>query len=73
MEYETRTSKIVVTRKGEPIFEEFATSIEIADEAAGEYLEVSQCSDSHDGKIAICKEEWPVIRAAINKMLKQCR
>lgn len=73
MEYETRTSKIVVTRKGEPIFEEFATSIEIVDEAAGEYLEVSQCSDSHDGKIGICKEEWPVIRAAINKMIKQCR
>ena len=37
MEYETRTSKIVVTRKGEPIFEEFATSIEIADEAAGKF------------------------------------
>jgi len=73
MEYETRTSKIVVTRKGEPIFEEFATSIEIVDEAAGEYVEVSQLSDEYDGKIAICKEEWPAIRAAINKMLKQCR
>lgn len=72
MEYETRTSKIVVTRKGEPIFEEFATSIEIVDEAAGEYVEVSQFADSY-GKIAICKEEWPTIRAAINKMLKQCR
>jgi hypothetical protein len=69
MEYETRTSKIVVTRKGEPIFEEFGTSIEIVDEAAGEFLEVTQ----ECGKIKIDPTEWNQIRAAINKMIKLCR
>lgn len=73
MDYETRTLKIAVTPKGEKIFHNQVTQIEIVDEAAGEYVEVSQCSDSNDGKIAICKNEWPAISAAIDKMLKECR
>lgn len=73
MSYETRTVKIAVVFKGEPLFHESATEIEIVDEAAGEYLEVSQCSDSHEGKIKIDPHEWPALKAAIDKMIKECR
>lgn len=73
MSYETRTTKIIVLMKGKDIFDESATSIEIVNESGGEYLEVSQCSDMYDGKIAIDPYEWPAIKAAINKMIKECR
>ena len=43
--------------------------IEIVDEAAGEFLEVSQ----EGGKLRFDKEEWPHVRDAIEKMFKLCR
>jgi len=71
--HETRTLKIVVLPKGDPIFANAATEIEIVDEAAGEYLEVSQCNDENEGKIQIEPLEWPYLREAINRMIKECR
>ena len=73
MTYETRTTKITVLPKGEPVFHEGATEIAIVDEAGGEYLEVSQCSLSHEGKIIIDRVEWPTLKAAIDRMIKECR
>jgi hypothetical protein len=73
MSYETRTTKVTVLPKGEALFHEGATEITIVDEAAGEYLEVSQCSDSHEGKIKIDRVEWPTLKAAIERMMKECR
>ena len=73
MNYETRTVKVSVVPKGEPIFHNGVTSIEIVDEASGEFLEVSQCNDSNNGKIFIDPYEWPTLRAAIDKMIKECR
>jgi hypothetical protein len=73
MNYETRTIKVSVAPKGEPIFHNGVTSIEIVDEAAGEFLEVTQCNDSNEGKISIEKSEWPTLRAAIDQMIKECR
>ena len=73
MNYETRTIKVSVAPKGEPIFHNGVTSIEIVDEAAGEFLEVTQCNDSNEGKISIEKSQWPTLRAAIDQMIKECR
>ena len=73
MNYETRTIKVSVAPKGEPIFHNGVTSIEIVDEAASEFLEVTQCNDSNEGKISIEKSEWPTLRAAIDQMIKECR
>ena len=73
MSYETRTVKIAVVSKGEPLFHESATEIEIVDEAAGEYLEVKQCTEDYEGKIRIDPHEWPTLKAAIDKMIKECR
>ena len=62
MSYETRTTKVTVLFKGESLFHESATEVEIVDEAEGEFLEVSQNI-----------YEWPALKAAIDKMIKECR
>ena len=69
MSYETRTTKMIVAVKGQQIFDDSVTEIEIVDEAAGEFLEVSQ----EGGKLRFDEDEWPHVRAAINKMFKLCR
>ena len=69
MTYETRTTKMIVGVKGEQIFDDSVTEIEIVDEAAGEFLEISQ----DDQKLRFDAEEWPHVRDAIEKMFKLCR
>jgi hypothetical protein len=70
MSVETRTLALIVLPDSEPIFHERATRIEIDDESGGEYVVVSQ---NENGKVTIDAAEWPVLRAAINRMVKQCR
>jgi hypothetical protein len=66
MKYIMRTTQITVLPEGEPTFSEMATHIEIVDEAAGEFLEISQ----NEGKcLKIDPEEWPKIRDAIDLMM----
>ena len=72
-DYETRTLKIGVCMKGEPIYHNSMTEIEIIDEVAGEFLKISQCSDNNEGSILIDPYEWPTLKAAIDKMIKECR
>ena len=60
---------MIVGVKGEQIFDDSVTEIEIVDEAAGEFLEVSQ----EGGKLRFDAEEWPYVRDAIEKMFKLCR
>lgn len=69
----TRVTQLVVLPASQPLFSEMATTVEIVDEAAGEYVEVQQVGRSHLGKIAINPEEWPALRSAINRLVKQCR
>jgi hypothetical protein len=74
MDYETRTLKIGVVTKGESIFHQSMTEIEIVDEAAGEFLKISQHSDDKDTQeILIDPTEWTTLKAAIEKMIKECR
>ena len=67
--YETRVLSMIVTIKGKSIFDDSATEITIVDEAAGEFIEVSQ----DEQVIRIDEYEWPSIRACINKMISKCR
>jgi hypothetical protein len=74
MTYETRILKIAVCIKDEAIFHEGTTEIEIVDEAAGEFLKVTQSPDDVEpGQIRIDPAEWPHLKAAIEKMIKECR
>jgi hypothetical protein len=60
---------MIVGVKGEQIFDDSVTEIEIVDEAAGEFLEISQ----EGGKLRFDPEEWPHVRDAVEKMFKMCR
>jgi hypothetical protein len=60
---------MIVGVKGQQIFDDSVTEIEIVDEAAGEFLEISQ----EGGKLRFDPEEWPHVRDAVEKMFKMCR
>lgn len=69
---ETRVTQIVVCPQGESLFSECATTVQIKDEGGGEFVQVSQEVEEL-GRLWINPEEWPVLRAAINRLIKQCR
>lgn len=73
MTYETRTLSILVVPNGETIFSERATTVSIDDEGAGEFVTVSQAGNSDPGIIKIDPIEWPELRAAIDRMIGECR
>lgn len=74
MDYEKRTLKIGILMKGEPIFHDSMTEIEIVDEAAGEYLKVTQHNEDKEcGSIFIDPSEWDSLKSAIDEMVKECR
>lgn len=70
---ETRITSLIVLPEGEALFSERATVVRIEDEAGGEYVVVSQESVPGRGNIAINPEEWPELREAIDRMVKECR
>lgn len=55
------------------MYSEMTTTVEIDDEVGGEFVVVSQEGRDDIGKIAINPEEWPALRAAINRMVKACQ
>jgi len=72
MKYIQRTMSIMILPEGENIFCEAATTIAISDDAAGEFLKITQCNDeSEKGKISLEQNEWPSIRAGIDMMFKE--
>lgn len=66
--YKARVLSMVVNLDHEPIFADTATTVTILDEAAGEFLEVSQSSAEGYRAIRICSDEWPFIRDTIDHM-----
>ena len=72
MKLETRITRLTITPEDEPIFSERATHIEIVDEAAGEYLVITQEQgniNNDNRSIAIDASEWETIKSAIEQML----
>jgi hypothetical protein len=76
MNYITRITRLTVGPEREPLYSERCTHVEIVDEAAGELIEVRQQSGhvKADGQtIQIDPAEWPALREAIDRMVKECR
>lgn len=75
--YETRVTRLHVVPKGEPIFSEAATVVEIEDEAAGEFVVIrQQYSDTHEKNQQIGvndASEWAAIISAVDRLLSECR
>ena len=72
-EFVKRVTKVAILPKGEPIFTEKATYIEIVDEAGGEFVEVEQSNETATGKIRLDDDEWFYVREAINEMFKEIK
>lgn len=72
MKYITETTTIILRPETEPIYSDQATEIQIIDEGAGRFVEVSQTS-SGCGKIGIDPEEWEHLKTAIDKMIEACK
>ncbi len=73
LQYEQRIMTIAVMPVGQPTFSELTTNVSIDDECAGEFVIVEQSGRTDIGKIAICPDEWPTLRAAIDQMISECR
>lgn len=71
--YRVRVTRLTIVPAGEPIFSEQATHVEIDDEAAGEFVRVTQqpgsTEDPDSRAIRIEPTEWPAIRHAIEQLL----
>lgn len=67
--YELRITRITVSLPGEAIFSDSATSVEIDDEAGGEFIRVIQPSGGKEASIAINLSEWPAIRRAVETLI----
>ena len=65
-----QVTKISVRPEGEPLFSELNTDIEIDDESAGQFIVVSQArTDVEKCVVRIDREEWPILRDAIEEMV----
>ena len=70
----TRSVKWIVGPVDESVYSDELTSVEILDEGAGEFVQISQCDeDRADEKIKISPEEWPELRNAIDQAIKMCK
>ena len=72
-DYEIRTTKLVVAPRGDQVYSEMATWVEVKDEAGGEFVMLTQSGRTDVGQIAIDTDEWPALRDAIDRMIAQCR
>ena len=68
-EYETRTTSIMVLPSRDQIFSEMATTVSIDNDTEGEYVVVER----NGRKIRIDPGEWKMLRAAIERMIGECR
>ena len=75
MKYETRILKVAVMDEKQSIFDEGVTFVEIVDDAAGEFIVLTQNEPTGDTKrtISIDRSEWPVLRKAIDDMVERCK
>lgn len=64
-----RTTKLTITPNGDPIFSERGFTVEIDDEAAGEFIVVRENDAPITGGIRIEPEQWEEIRQAIETLL----
>jgi hypothetical protein len=69
LQYVSRVISMICLPQKEPIFSELGTTITIVDEAAGEFIEVTQSTDLGLMTTRITKNEWPHLRSTINAMM----
>jgi hypothetical protein len=76
MKYTSRITQMTVLPAGEPIFSEKATVISIEDEAAGEYIKITQQTDAtfeSNQTVSFDPEEWEEVKDVIDQMFGEIR
>ena len=68
----TITTKLCVVPSGKPIYDEAATTIGLDDEGGGAFVTIRQESAMDSDIIRIDPDEWPAVRAAVNRMVREC-
>lgn len=75
MTHTTTIMKIAIhPTSSSPVFGEGVIYVELEDEAAGPFIVLSQNLNEQDygGKVAIdYKDEWPLVVAAVDRLMKQ--
>jgi hypothetical protein len=72
-EIEARAVSWTVGPVGKPCYDESITQVRIVDESDGEFIEIQQVTTLADSTIRLDADEWPVLRATIDKAVKACR
>lgn len=74
MTHTARVTRMHVIPRGVPLYDERGFSVEIDDDAGGEFVVVN-CHDDQckAGQIRIDPEEWKAVRDAIDVMVKECK
>lgn len=67
--WEPRMAKVIVLPVGSSLNHEQATEIFLDDEGDGEFVAVTQ----DDQTVRFERDEWPVVRAAIDRMVTEIR
>ena len=74
MNTQTRVTRLHIVPDGEPIFSEAAFSVEIDDEAGGEFVKLTSLEEScKPGQVRIDPSDWPALRDAIERMIAECK
>ena len=65
--FETRVIELLVSHN------ESNTSVRIEDSGSGEYVTVREVEAVSEGVLSIDVAEWPALRAAIDRLIAECR
>ena len=68
----TLTTRLCVVPSGKPIHDEAATTIGLDDDSGGLFVVIRQEDNLDTNEVKIDPEEWPAIRAAVNRMVREC-
>ena len=72
MNHRTILGQLWVVPDGKTWADEGVTIIGIDDEGGGAFVTVRQEEDLNTNEIRIDPGEWPAVRAAINRMVREC-
>ena len=72
MNYRTITTQRRVIPSGKTMDDEGVTIIGMADEGGGAFVTIRQESAMDSDIIRIDPDEWPAVRAAVNRMVREC-
>ena len=72
MTYHTITTQRRVIPEGKDFCDEAVTIIGMDDEGGGAFVTIRQESAMDGDIIRIDPDEWPAVRAAVNRMVREC-